>query len=327
MAAIWAYSKGAPGKTCEDARLLGGGTNIQYPVGNNQGQAGWDIGLMFTNFGDLSERLRKLLQDKSRPINRLAINLHGMPGKIDADSVGTENAMYDYNKLWNRYSSQLTFMNQMLAPGAVVLIMGCNVASGDRGAAFLTDLSTSVFRDHKVVGFTTIGETLGQFRHGEFCTEPGMRDTPYDNSSEGMPKIRAEREKKYLELPWASESSPHSKVALNGKIISGAEPPAPVTDYSFQSYLHGTWSVKIGGWEGYFLFRKDGTVDWTNVEATQRHPGKWWTMSGSVEWSFSDDTPGWKRTFQVLTPLSSTLNGTITINGRAHGFFSMSKQQ
>jgi hypothetical protein len=324
MPAVWAYSKAAPGKTCEDARLLGGGTKLQYPEGNEKGQAGWDAGLMFDTFGDLAEKLRKL---DNGPITRLAINLHGSPGKIDALSGGIEASMFDFKQLWSRYSSQLVAINGMLAAGAPVLIMGCNVAKGKEGEEFLSELSKNAFKSRKVVGFSTIGETLGQFRNGGFCTEPGMRDTPYDNPSAGKPKVQEEREKEYLNLPWASETSPHAKVAMDGKIISGAEAPVPQTSYAPADYLPGTWSVSIGDWQGYFLFKTDGTASWAEASSPgNRHQGKWSTAGGTVEWSFSDDAPGWKRSFTVATPLKSTLNGNITISGRPHGFFTMSKQ-
>jgi hypothetical protein len=324
MPAVWAYSKAAPGKTCLDARLLGGGTKLQYPAGNDKGQAGWDIGLMFDTIGDLSYKLSQL---DAGQITRLALNLHGSPGKIDALSGGTEASMFDFTQLWNRYSSPLVFINRLLAAGAPVLIMGCNVAKGKEGEEFLSELSARAFKGHKVVGFSTIGETLGQFRSGGSCTEPGMRDSPYDNSSAGQPTVQAQREKEYLSLPWANETSPHAKVALDGKIISGAETPPPATNYSFDSYLPGTWSVSIGDWQGYFVFQADGNSFWIDqANPGRRHAGKWYTMAGSVDWSFSDDAPGWKRTFEVLTPLKSTLNGNITIDGRPHGFFTMSKQ-
>lgn len=256
---------------------------------------------------------------------RLAINLHGMPGKIDADSKGTEAGMYDFDQLWNRYSSPLTLINLMLSSGAAVLIMGCNVAKGDEGAAFISALSKTAFPDHNVVGFTTIGETLRQFRSGDSCTEPGMRDTNYDNPSQGMP-FQNERESEVLTLPWASESSPHSKIALNGKIVVDKDLKVAPVDYFFQAYLPGTWMATIGSWSGYFVFHKDGTIFWSELDSSQRHNGKWWTMAGSVEWSFSDDNPGWKRNFQVLTPLKTALNGNIIIKGVNHGSFSMSKQ-
>lgn len=325
MPAVWAYSIAAPGKTCADARLLWGGTKLQYPEGNDKGQSGWDIGLMFTTFGDLAEKLRVLPMPKDEAITRLAINLHGTPGKIDAGGLAVEADMYDFNKLWNRYSSQLALINLRLADGAVVLIMGCNVAKGDVGAQFLVDLSKFAFPKHKVVGFTKIGETMRQFRSGESCTEPGMRDTPYDNPSEGLPTIKAQREMDTLSLPWASETSPHAKIALNGEIISGAEPAIPTTDYSFNNYLPGSWSITIGDWNGYFVFSRGGDVYWTD-STLRKHPGKWWTMAGCIQWSFSDDAAGWVRIFEILTLLKATLNGKITIKGRDHGFFTMSKQ-
>src|SRR4051794_32407798 len=77
MPAMWAYSKNVPGRTCPDAHLLGGGTNLQYPAGNRQGQAGWDIGLMFNDIYDLLAKIQELhLTEK---ITRLAINVHGSP--------------------------------------------------------------------------------------------------------------------------------------------------------------------------------------------------------------------------------------------------------
>lgn len=324
MPAVWAYSKAAPGKTCQDARLLGGGTKLQYPAGNDRGQAGWDIGLMFHTIGDLSENLGQL---EGGPITRLAINLHGSAGKIDATSGGTEASMFNFTQLWNRYSSQLVYVNLLLTAGAPVIIMGCNVAKGEEGQEFLSELSARAFKGHKVVGYTTIGETLRQFRSGGSCSEPGMRDTPYDNPSAGLPTVQAQREKEVLTLPWASETSPHAKVALNGKIIFGAEAPTPATNYGPSQYMPGTWSVAIGGWAGYFMFQADGNAFWTDQSNPgRRHSGKWYTMAGSVNWSYSDDAPGWKRDFEVLTPLKSTLNGNVTINGVPHGFFTMSKQ-
>src|SRR5579871_228512 len=313
---IWAFSKNVPDKTCEDARLLGGGTNLPFPAGDDHGQAGWDIGLMFNTIGDLSEKLRVAMKTRDDRITRLAINVHGTPGGIDADSIGK---IYNFTDLWNRYSSPLVFINHMLEGGAPVLIMGCQVAAGDVGAAFLSDMSQYVFPGHKVIGFTTIGESLRQYRRGEYCSEPGMRDTPYDTPSEGSPLIKEQREKEVLTLPWASETSPHAKVALNGKIIAGAEAPVAPVDTSFESYLPGTWSVTIGPWSGYFIFQRDRTVFWTD-ESMRRHEGKWGTMAGSIDWSFSDDPPGWVRNFEVLTPLQSTMNGSITINGNPHGY-------
>jgi hypothetical protein len=326
MTAIWAYSTNAPGKTCPDARLLGGGTTIQYPAGNDTGQAGWDIGLMFNGVGDLGEKLQSLTADKGYVITRLAVNLHGSPGRIDVDSVGTEAGSYDFKRLWERKSSQLLQINGLLGSGAVVLIMGCNSARGEEGAALLKQLSSEVFKNHKVVGFTTVGMTLRQFRHGEFCSEPGMRDSDYENSSVDMPRLQEQREKEVLALPWASETSPHAKIALNGVIISGAEPPVPTTDYNPDVYLPGTWSVEIGPWKGYFVFSNKRTVFWMEETLGFRHPGKWSVYDGGLYWSFDDDPRDWKRDWEVILPLKSSVSGNVTIKGVPHGFFKMLKQ-
>jgi len=325
MPAVWAYSITAPGNTCEDARLLGGGTNIQYPEGNDQGQAGWDIGLDFKEIFNLAQNLGNL---KAGLITRLAINLHGCPGKIDAaGGGGTEATMFNSAQLFNTYSGPLMFINSMLAAEAVVLIMGCNVAKGKAGEEFLSDLSRWAFRGHKVVGFSRIGETLRQYRQGEYCSEPGMRDTTYDEPSAGEPVVQVEREQEVLSLPWASETSPHAKIAKDGKIILGEEPLPPGTDYSANSYMIGRWTVSAGSWNGWFIFQKDKTVYWMNEDGRGgKHTGSWGSFDGAVGWSFSDDPPGWKRDWQVLEPLRSTLNGRVYIKGQPHGFFIMSKQ-
>jgi hypothetical protein len=164
MPAVWAYSTAVPGLICEDARLLGDGTDIQYPAGNDRGQAGWDIGLGFKDIRGLAALLGNINQARGR-ITRLAINLHGAPGKIDANgTAGQEKDFYDSTKLFNEYKVQLESINAVLDAGAVVLIMGCMVGRGKLGEDFLSELSRWAFRGHKVVGFWGIGETLRQAR-------------------------------------------------------------------------------------------------------------------------------------------------------------------
>lgn len=322
-AAVWAYSLNSPGKTCEDAHLLGDGAAL-YPYGNERGQAGWDYGLEFSGIGDLSSKLAKLKADKDLSIIRLAINLHGAPGKIDANSLGTEDGMLDFTRLVPRYFSPLCLINRTLSSGAIVLFMGCNVGKGDEGSEFLMRVSDQVFNGHKVVGFTTIGETMKQYRSGKGCTEPGMRDTPYDNPSQGMPTVKLDREQEALTLPWASEESPHAKVALNGKIIKAPTEASPSADYSPDAYLPGTWTVTIGSWNGYFVFQRDHTVYWTDETPTTTHPGKWFLYDGGIEWSFSDDSPQFRRRFTVAANSPQPLAGNIV--GGGGGVFKMYKQ-
>ena len=69
-----------------------------------------------------------------------------------------------------------------------------------------------------------------------------MRDSPHNLSSYGNVKSEEEREKEAIKLPWASESSPNAKVALNGAIISGADPTIAKTEYAPSEYLPGTWT-------------------------------------------------------------------------------------
>jgi uncharacterized protein DUF4347 len=320
--AVWAFSADSPAKTCEDAKYLGDGTKLYPGTPSDQGQPGWDIGLGFNTFADLTEKLKKL-NAQYGAFSRLAIDVHGAPGAIVADS---DNKTFTFDDLWQKYRSQLEAMNKMLDGGASLLIMGCNVGAAAAGDSFLIHLSEK-FPGHKVVGITTIGETMRQTRSGGGCSEPGMKDSPYDNPSTNMPKMKEQREKEFLTLPWASEDSPHAKVALNGVIIR--RPPEAVvatTNYSVPTYLPGTWSATIGNWDGYFVFEAGETCYWYD-EKMQKHSGSWWVTSDSVQWSFEDDPAAWKRVFRVNeTGLKSTLNGTVTIKGINHGAFILSKQ-
>jgi hypothetical protein len=154
-----------------------------------------------------------------------------------------------------------------------------------------------------------------------------LRDTDEDHES-ATEQIETQRygNGKYLQLPWASETSPHAKVAKDGTIISGEDAPAAATDYLPDAYLTGTWSVTIGSWRGYFIFEKSHVATWMDEAPTRRHPGKWWARDGSVYWSFDDDMPGWQRIFEVAGTLRPTVNGNVTIKNVPHGFFTMSKQ-
>jgi hypothetical protein len=120
------------------------------------------------------------------------------------------------------------------------------------------------------------------------------------------------------------EGVQRAKVALDGKIIS--EPPVPQTNCAPENYMLGTWSVSIGDWKGYFTFQAHRTVTWRERKTPDERIQASGTRSGSVDWSFSDDAPGWKRTFEVLTPPEHKPEREHHLNGRPHGFFTMSKQ-
>lgn len=321
--AVWAYSKNAPGKTCQEAVLGKGGSKLAYPEGDDHGQAGWDYGFMFSTLSDLASTLARVRTDEDvgrYGLRRLAINLHGGPGEIDANSNG--NAL-NYEALKRDFSSALQSIHQTMGSGAPIMLMGCNVAMGTIGSEFLVNLSKDFFTGRNVVGFKTVGLTVKQFRSGEQCTEPGMRDTPWDSPSTNMPKVQADREAQVLSLPWASENSPHAKIALDGKIVRGDEPPPPAV--SPEEALVASWAVTIGTWEGYFVFQKGGKAYWTD-KTMFPHQGKWWFEGALVKWSYNDDPPGWQRIFEIPAPPKSPAEGQAKINGVPHGFLKMYKQ-
>lgn len=218
---------------------------LPYPKGTTRGQAGWDVGISFGSLKSLRQKLHDqpialpnficghLMDDceslKAGQISRLAINAHGESGEISIN--GNHNPV----KL-----SVLTFpsdpdivadlaaIRDVTDPTATILFVGCRAGHSLGGTALLTALS-SFMPGRKIVAFSTIGYSNGgaQARHGSGgVTEPGMRDTEYafPSSSEQEEGARYGPIWKDLNaLPWASEFSPHAKVALNGEIIRGAE--------------------------------------------------------------------------------------------------------
>lgn len=89
-----------------------------------------------------------------------------------------------------------------------------------------------------------------------------------------------------------------------------------------QHPIVGTWSVKIGGWGGRFVFTKEGSASWSETGG-KRHLGKWWRYQGAVNWQFDDDPPGFQRTFEAVEPIGLAVAGKILPEGQ--GFFNMSK--
>ncbi len=316
---VWANSRTSPIKTCEDAKLRDAPT-LLYPAGNNHGQAGWDIGLLYQDAGDLGRRLGDVREAKGR-VGRLSINSHGAPGVFDLD--GSNPASDDQNErllnvktMGNRFNSQLGFIKMQLAPNATVLFMGCNLGQGQPGSVFLETLSKTLFQDILVVAFTTTGVSMQQYRAGERCTEPGMRDTSFDNPASSPSQEAARYQNGALfSLPWAAETSAHAKTAKNGVILKNPDAPQ-----SFgPEYIVGKWDVEIGSWSGLFAFESTGglagRVYWMDNTSMQKHEGFWSVSAGAVSWQFTDDPPSFKRTFMALIPLMPTVNGSILPSG------------
>jgi len=347
MPDVWCTGRDVAGTVCKDAHLRKKGEKTIVTTDQVYGQAGWDVGIRFENCRDLAEKLKKLSQGQA---HRIAVNAHGAPGEfylngkdsdpLKIDNYADEGKFPGLNELYFRTSS-----------GGTILFVGCQMGSGKLGTDLLERLSLSMFPQRRVVAFTTIGfDASGpdtqqrlpgskDFMDGDVCTEPGSRDTPFDNPGEGKdhdhrryftpnPSTQKSLWEDLEAMPWASETSKHAKIAVNGKIISDAkiDPQSAPVDLSPQSYLPGTWTVSIGAWSGYFGFAKDGSCYWAEQTPTKRFPGKWSADGGGARWSFSSDDPNFARTFIIKPPLKTTVSGEVLVKNRNSGFFTMSKQ-
>jgi hypothetical protein len=181
---VWANSRTSPITTCEDAKLSSAPTLV-YPAGDEHGQAGWDVGLLYQDTGDLMRRLQTV-KDSKGPVTHLAINSHGAPGFFDLDGSGavlmTQNDRFlSVATMGNKYNSYLASIKLQLAADATVLFMGCNLGKGPEGSNFLQTLSETLFRGLLVVAFTTIGVSMRQYRAGECAIRPLItpRARPY----------------------------------------------------------------------------------------------------------------------------------------------------
>jgi len=236
---VWANGPRTPGFVCTDARLTDRSVSTwpwqDRPVtttDQDYGQAGWDIGI---NYGSLSDLATKLW-GMSRPdwvpgtgtigrgeVRRLAIHAHGNAGQLHVNgfpgtslTAATVPAMSgDLNRIG------LMTPDDPASP-AVILLVGCVAGQGREGTALLQALSRA-WPNRKVVGFATLGYVAGgdMLRRGASCTEAGMRDTNALYAGEADATAGRYWHNR-TDWPWASESSPRAKVALNGTITVGA---------------------------------------------------------------------------------------------------------
>jgi len=238
---VWANGPGTPGYACVDARLTKRG-DWSWPwqdrpvttQDQDYGQAGWDIGLNYKGLGDLSAQLTTLKRQDWTPgkgssiqqgeVRRLAIHAHGNAGMLHVNGQGGPSLTAKRIPSMQADLSRIGLMtvNDAAAP-AVILQVGCVAAQGKEGTALLTELSR-LWPNRKVVGFWTLGYVAGgeMKRRGADCTEAGMRDTTAlfsgqanDHAGEYWHDLKT--------WPWASESSPQSKVAFNGALVSGRD--------------------------------------------------------------------------------------------------------
>ncbi len=236
--AVWASGRDVAGAVCEDARLHSEDGSTILTRDTIHGQAGWDLGVQFQNCHDLAAKLRDKSDDKAALIKRLAINCHGYPGEFyingkDRTPLKSDNIMTDFG-------ADLTLIKASTDLSAVILLVGCLSGRGPLGTKLVEALS-GFFKYRTIVAFATVGYdgSSAQMRpasgRGTFegvCTEPGSRDTDNEIPSGGDSRLEYKR---YFEkdndgkspwndlavLPWSSETSPHAKVAVNGKVIRG----------------------------------------------------------------------------------------------------------
>ncbi|MGC4086841.1 MAG: hypothetical protein QM756_02870 [Polyangiaceae bacterium] len=235
--ALWL--SGGPSSVAEDASL-----DPPSSVDTLKGQAGWDFAmrLLSNQFSTVAANLGggKLPIPgflgggavAANQIRRLAIVSHGDVGLIDVDQRTTivnghvtlpqrSNAWCD--QTFARYAPDLQSIGKVLSKGALVYLLACNLAIGALGEQLLM-FASRLWPTVRVVGFTTVvalPTTLGNKpTKGQF---PGFRDTrqhevdPVPNRA--FPHEIAAICDDLSQLPWASETSPHATVALDGNII------------------------------------------------------------------------------------------------------------
>jgi Domain of unknown function (DUF4347) len=238
---VWSNGPGTPGYACVDARLTKRGVST-WPwqdravttEDQDYGQAGWDIGLNYKGLGDLAAHLARLKRPAWAPgpgstiqqgeIRRLAIHAHGNAGMLHVNGQGGPSLTAKSIPSMQADLSRIGLMtaNDASTP-AVILLVGCVAAQGKDGSALLTELSR-LWPNRRVVGFWTLGYVAGgeMKRSGEDCTEAGMRDTTALYAGEANDHA-GEFWHDLKKWPWASETSPRAKVALNGAVVSGAQ--------------------------------------------------------------------------------------------------------
>lgn len=242
--ALWASGTASGHPVADDARLPAPGAGD-----TDQGQDGWDLGVVFTNLADLAQKLngRLELPDRlgggtieARQLKRLAICSHGFNDTIDVDQRTTGGAFGlqpdENNSLtparFDVYKRSLETIGNALAKDATVILACCLVArTGEELMRFMSFLWPTV----TIVGLRTIGVLHPKQRIEQSIDNldrfPGVRDSPFvffeKNLSE---KERTERQSAVFNaplsrLPWLSERSPHATIVRNGTVLRRGNTP------------------------------------------------------------------------------------------------------
>jgi hypothetical protein len=180
-------------------------------------------------------------------LEALAIVGHGGPGLLDVDarlsrpSDGEDSILQTMSGYLTahtlrsgEYDDAIRKIGTRLHDNSVVYLLGCRVAAEELGEEFLKLVSLRWTRS-RIVAISSIGYCgSGQLKLGSTASDsyPGMRDTRYSNHKVvGGPTRDYEYPKVWNDLgvlPWASERSPHAKVAYRGVLITNRGEPAPV---------------------------------------------------------------------------------------------------
>jgi hypothetical protein len=197
-----------------------------------RGQAGWDVGLKFYSLTSLCNQLETLVAHRGdkmlKTVRRLAIRAHGDAGMVALNGK-TQPAM-NWQTM-NDFAPILARLLRVTTDDATVLFMGCLAGKSNGGTDLLTRVST-VLRGRTIVGYATIGYAAetSQRVPGTGNTYPGMRDSnETEHSSSQDEEFRRYHGSDNViwndltNLPWASETSPHAKVAKAGQILRGSQ--------------------------------------------------------------------------------------------------------
>jgi hypothetical protein len=272
--AVWAARPELLAQICVNARLGGAPSHPANPNGQTNGQGGWDIGLNFASLNDLATQLEQLVRVNLPPhmcvqppvgwmswlscqgqaqlcptvgqLTQLAINAHGLPGRVYLGGKPAEDQVVDPKaegqalsvQNLNSMAADLIRIYNATAPNSTIFLMSCLAGRGPEGTELLKALSQLYWPDRRIVAFTTVGYQARSrmWRDNEDCPEPGMRDTKDIYQSAPGSQAELDRINDWNNLndvafepgmPWASDTSPGAKIAQNGQIIRQSPYDAP----------------------------------------------------------------------------------------------------
>lgn len=218
------------GKFLDGPTIMGGDTTY--------GQAGWDIGIKYGT--GTFDKTPALITGRCKGflLRKLAVNAHGDAGEVAVNGVDEKAVAFQPQLTANNldtFSKVIDFLDKVMVADGILLFQSCLAGNGKQGTDLLTRLSLRL-KPRQVVGFSKLGYTdvHEQRRGGDKCIEPGVRDSKYPldygpDTKFARPQTDYEKYHKtgdwedLKKLPWQSETSPHAKVAQDGRVIRGAD--------------------------------------------------------------------------------------------------------